>query len=76
LKNRKAPSAQIQKPSIEVPSLDYNMNRTGLAQIETPQSIVSGRHTNRALKGIDDELLVDLSNEQKEYIVKCLYPSL
>jgi len=39
-------------------------------------SIVSGRHTNRALKGIDDELLGDLSNEQKEYIVKCLYPSL
>lgn len=42
------------------------MNRSGLNSATNAgniQDIVSGRHTNRALKGMEDDLLADLSNE-------------
>lgn len=47
-------------PKIQTQGLDYEMhNRSALnsASVLNQNSIVSGRHTNRALKGMEDDLL-------------------
>ena len=54
------------------------MNRSGLNSATNAgniQDIGSGRHTNRALKGMEDDLLADLSNSHNLLIIAIQYYS-